>query len=401
MVSKAALKLLAKAIVSDLAETRHDDGSPVAAMRIIRGGRDDQGHAVLDEDGGLVLRDGEELLGRADFVRCGVAVLYAPKVTSDTRRLLLDYEGAVDLTLTNERVVVVIDDLSTKGRWDGDGFAKILAVGANVVHAVGSNMRHRGEAAVFDIGIEMINRVKAPDFPTFSWAKSQSLMIGWQEQRNLAIGDLRIGFLDQPEQHEHLNIAQSLIRMLTAEEPVEGSPDWSGEAGGVVPGRSDDAAAGTAELAAGATTHADDLRRLRVEFPKEIGDALDQIAVLSSSPHHPAAWLAELCTRIKAGSDPATAAPKIPLTWRHPSNGWGRARYDVQAPGKDTPISPSDLDQLRRDFPREVDAGIELMASLSEPPHYPRAWLTELCTRTRAGSDPAMAAKKIPATWRG
>lgn len=222
-----AFKDALRGVIKDLAETRIDDGRAATARTMVDKGISSQGVRLLGSSGGVVLRDGESVLGRANFKRLGVAVLYAPAVTSANRKILLDVEQTVDLTVTDQRVVVVYDDLSTKGRWDGDGLGKVVAVAANVAHAIGSNIIHHGEAAVFEVEIEQLNRVLAPSVPTFSWSRERSVTFGWQEPRNLGIGDMRIVLLDQRNEDEHLEIGGLLFALVTGDKPSGHDISWA------------------------------------------------------------------------------------------------------------------------------------------------------------------------------
>lgn len=221
-----ALKNIVKGVIRDLAEIRLDNGAPAAAMRMVRGGCDAEGNAVLDESGSVILRPEESVLGRADFKRLGLVVLYAPAVTSANRKVLLDVDQMIDLTVTDQRVVIVYDDLSTKSHWGGEGLGAVLAIGMNVAHAVGSKIRHHGEAAVFEVEIAQLNRVLAPSVPTLSWANERSLMFGWQEDRNLGVGDMRIVLLDQRDDTEHLGIGRLLIAHRVGRPTVTSDVNW-------------------------------------------------------------------------------------------------------------------------------------------------------------------------------
>jgi hypothetical protein len=50
------------------------------------------------------------------------------------------------------------------------------------------------------------------------------------------------------------------------------------------------------------------------EYPESVYEtARAYLAGLPEPPHHPEAWLRELCRRIEAGSPPGAAASRIPL----------------------------------------------------------------------------------------
>ena len=220
------LAKITRAIIKDLAETRLDNGARSKALRMVQVGRDTAGNAVLDGTGAVVLRGGETVLGRADFTRFGLAVLYAPAQTSATRRALIDVEQTIDLTVTDQRIVLVYDELSTKGHWDGDGIGKVLAVGMNVAHGIGSKIRHHGEAAVFEVELDQLNRVLAPSVPTFTWAYERSLTFGWQEERNLGVGEMRIVLLDQQNETEHLEMGRLLLSRVSDDETETRTVNW-------------------------------------------------------------------------------------------------------------------------------------------------------------------------------
>lgn len=220
-----SLKDRVKSAVRDLAEDRRDDGAAPQALTLVKGGGAPDGRHLLTEDGAVVLEDGENMVLRADFKRIGVAVLFAKSVTSATRATLFDVEKDADVTITNRRAVIVVDDLSTKGGWSGSGLGIIVAAGANIAHAAASKVRHRGEAAVFEIPLAKINRLLAPSTPVFDWADRRAIDIGWSEHRNIGPGWIRMVLLDQRGETEHLAVARRLAGQVGAG-PVGEKVDW-------------------------------------------------------------------------------------------------------------------------------------------------------------------------------
>ena len=217
---------MVKSAVRELAETKVDDGAPPKLVLQTKGGTTPDGRRVLTESGDVVLGADEILVARADFKRLGLMVLFPTSLTSATRKGLFDLEKDADVVLTSERLVVIVDDLSTKGRWSGSGVGTIVAVGANIAHSVGSKVRHRGEAAVFEIPIAKLNRIQAPRVPTYDWSKKRSVSFGWTEPRNIGTGHFRLVLLDQRGDTDHLAIAAATVN-ATGGPATAGPIDWS------------------------------------------------------------------------------------------------------------------------------------------------------------------------------
>ena len=59
----------------------------------------------------------------------------------------------------------------------------------------------------------------------------------------------------------------------------------------------------------------DDRSALADEFGATFDEALVLMDGLDGRPANPAAWLRELCSRMRAGSTPELAAQRIPLSW--------------------------------------------------------------------------------------
>jgi hypothetical protein len=198
------------AVVRDVAEGRFDDGAAPKALTLVKNGCASDGRRLLTESGDLLLAEGERVRSRADFKRFGLVVVHPSSATSRTKNVVHDVEKDADVIVTDRRVVIVADDLSTKGGWSGSGLGAIVAVGANVAHAVGSKVRHRGEAAVFEIALADVKRVISPEVSAFDWSKKRSVAICWTEQRNLGPGEMQFVLLDQRGENDHINVARLL-----------------------------------------------------------------------------------------------------------------------------------------------------------------------------------------------
>jgi hypothetical protein len=154
--------------------------------------------AYLDSVGSPVLNADEIIRFRSDFERAAIVVRYPESVTKLGLKVLFDTTNAVDIVVTNRRVIMLADDLSTKGGWSGDPGAGFVGAAAfNAVHALGSKVRHSQECGFFAVPIASIGRVIAPSVPTLSWSKERSVSIGWDEPRNLGLGAIRLVLKDQ------------------------------------------------------------------------------------------------------------------------------------------------------------------------------------------------------------
>jgi hypothetical protein len=208
-----------KSLAHEIGEERLDDGATPHAVQVIEDGRGANGETLITRQGNLALQKGEGQLFRGDFSRLGVAVLYAPAITTATRTALLDLDKNADLIVTSGRVVVIVDDLSTKGGWSGGGLGVLAAATFNVAHRVGSKIRHSGRSMLVQVPIASLNRVLAPNVPTFEWsAAGRSMTFGWQEPRNLGVGDLRVVLLDQRHEDDHIVAAKTLAFALGSDQ---------------------------------------------------------------------------------------------------------------------------------------------------------------------------------------
>jgi hypothetical protein len=206
-------------LAHEIAEERLDDRATPQAVQIIEDGHDANGERLITRQGNLALQTGERELFRGDFNRFGMAVLYAPAITTATRTSLIELDKDADLIITSSRVVVIVDDLSTKGGWSGSGLGLLAAATFNVAHIVGSKIRHYGRSMLVQVPVASLNRVLAPKVPTFGWsAAGRSITFGWQEPRNLGVGDLRVVLLDQRHEDDHIVAANALALALGSDE---------------------------------------------------------------------------------------------------------------------------------------------------------------------------------------